>query len=149
MDRATSTRIGRPSRRSRLGLGLILLAAFSSCRYARPQPGVQLSSTPPGARVSVDGSFSGFVTPARIDLATDDWHVVAVELDGYRTQTRLVGPGTRLIAVDWRQASVGLTDSFLFPLLLPVESVLPLAVVARSEPQRLHFHLRRAAPGDE
>gem|GEM_PF-4188141 len=104
---------------------------------------MQLSSTPPGARISVGGTFSGFVTPARIDLATDDWHVVAVQLEGYEPQTRLVGPGTRLVAVDWREASAGSGDSFRFPLLMPVESILPFAVEARSEPQRLHFHLRR------
>lgn len=145
MVRATDTGIGRPTRFARLGTGLILAAAFAGCRYARPQPGVQLSSTPPGARVDIDGEFSGFVTPARIDLATDDWHVVGVTLEGYEPQTRLVGPGTRLVAVDWREATAGIGDSFRFPLLMPFESILPFTVEARSEPQRLHFHLRRRA----
>jgi hypothetical protein len=122
-------------------LGVAFLT--SGCRFARPQPGVQLSSTPAGARVTVDGEFSGFVTPARIDLATDEWHMVAVELDGYASQTRLVGPGSRLIAVDWRQSSVGAIDTFRFPLLLPIESVVPFVLESRNAPQRIHFHLRR------
>lgn len=122
-------------------LGAVFLT--SGCRFARPQPGVQLSSSPAGARVSIDGAFSGFVTPARIDLATDEWHLIEVALDGYGPQSRLVGPGSRMIAVDWRQSSVAAIDTFRFPLLLPIESVIPLVVESRNAPQRIHFHLRR------
>lgn len=127
-----------------LVLASSLVAVTGGCRYARPQPGVQLSSSPSGAEVSIDGVPSGFVTPTHIDLATDDWHVVAVELEGFAPQMRMIGPGSRLVAVDWRQASVGAIDTFRFPLFLPLDSVLPFAYEARSEPQRIHFHLRRA-----
>lgn len=132
-----------PTPRAASACALLLTSLLGGCLFARPQPGVQLSSSPAGARVSVDGEFSGFVTPAHIDLATDQWHLVAVELDGYEPQIRMIGPGSRIVAADWRHASIGAIGTFRFPLFLPIEDLVPFTYEARNEPQRIHFHLSR------
>jgi hypothetical protein len=125
---------------------LLLAAALlsASCQLVRPQPGVHLSSTPPGAEVWVDGAYSGFVTPANIALRTDDWHRVEFVLAGHTRAERLIGPGSRVTVVNWTEGSIG-EGVFWFPILLPIESIVPFTYEARSSPQRIHVHLARSA----
>jgi hypothetical protein len=49
---------------------------------------IEVTSDPPGANVTIGGEFKG-TTPITVNL-TEGTHEVAVELDGYRTQTRTV-----------------------------------------------------------
>lgn len=123
---------------------LLAVALLAACQLVRPQPGVHLSSTPPGAEVWIDGRYSGFVTPANISLRTDDWHRVEFVLTGHTRAERLVGPGSRLTVVDWTQASIA-DGVFWFPLLIPLEDSVPFSYEARSSPQRIHVHLARSA----
>lgn len=130
----------------RVFAALLLLAAavLTACQLVRPQPGVHVSSTPSGAEVWVDGRYSGFVTPANVALRTDDWHRVEFVLTGHTRAERLVGPGGRLTVVDWTEGSIG-EGVFWFPILLPIESMIPFSYEARSSPQRIHVHLARSA----
>ena len=131
---------------ARVSAALLLLAAvvLAGCQLVRPQPGVHLSSTPPGAEIWVDGAYSGFVTPANIALRTDDWHRITFVLSGHVGTERLVGPGSRVTIVDWTEASIG-DGVFWFPLLMPLENIVPITYEARSSPQRIHVHLARSA----
>jgi hypothetical protein len=124
-----------------------LLALWcGACQFVRPQPGVQISSSPAGAELWVDGEFSGFVTPARVALRTDEWHRLELRLAGHVGATRLVGPGGRVTAVDWTTGTIAYSAVW-FPLFLPLEDLVPFSYEARSTPQRIHVELRRRARG--
>ena len=122
---------------SALGLGLTL----SGCALLRGQPGVLVDSDPPGATVLVDGLDSGFVTPAAIYLTRADWHRLDVELEGYDTETRIVGPGINAEGIPWSDGYT-LPISFPFPLWLDLpELLVPLRIDDNLKPSRIFVEL--------
>jgi hypothetical protein len=61
---------------------LSVLPGCATIVHGGGQQGVGISSTPPGAKVTVDGVASG-VTPTTVTLPRNRPHNVEVQLDGY------------------------------------------------------------------
>jgi hypothetical protein len=129
--------------------GLLLLPA---CVWYVTPPGTRFASTPPGARVLVDGRDTGFLTPCLIALDEDRDHRVEIALDGFEpARLRLLEGGTRYIL--YLTAGVAYpAASFSFPLLLPTtDLVLPVRLDDRLGPSRIYVELKplsaAGAPG--
>lgn len=117
----------------------LLLLALGACQSVTP-PGVHFSTTPPGARILVDGRDSGFVTPTNLDLDDDHW--IQFELDGYEPADIYLESGTRRHVIPWTRGEVDITTPW-FPLLLPMEDLmLPVKVDKSPSPQRIYVKLR-------
>lgn len=122
-------------------LAVLAALALPGCLFTRSQPGVMLATTPPGATVLVDGRDSGFVTPATLSLERSAWHRIDFQLDGFATESRLVGPGKRPELIPWTQGYVGVY-TWYFPLFLPMEYLFfPLRIDDNLVPQRIHVRL--------
>lgn len=65
---------------------LLALATLSGCTYS-----VTFRSSPPGARVFVDGNLVG-VTPITVDMPEGTPYLVRMELEGYEPATKQVKP---------------------------------------------------------
>lgn len=122
-------------------LVLAVLLLGSGCAIERSQPGVMISTTPPGARVYVDGLDSGFLTPAALALPRKGSRRLDVHLDGYRSASRIVTPSGRSYVIPWTAGYVG-TQTFWFPIFLPVaDALLPLRIDDGFSPERVHIAL--------
>lgn len=128
--------------RGRIAVVLSSVAlALAGCLAQRPQPGLLIATSPPGARLYVDGADSGFVTPAWIAVPANDWHRLDVSLSGYEPESRLVSPNRRLYAISWTKGWIGLS-TWWFPLFLPLEDFfLPVRVDTSAAPSRIHIQL--------
>jgi hypothetical protein len=102
-------------------LGL-LLVTLSGC-LATSAPGATLTSSPPGARVLVEGKDSGWVTPCQMWLDVDEPVAVTFELPGYATRTVRLVPARQWSAVTWTLGIHPAQDA-PFPALLPPEDLL-------------------------
>ena len=81
-------------------LFLLLLALLGACRTVT-QPGVEITSSPSGARVMIDGRYAGHVTPCLIALETDERYEVRIELDGYEPYGIAFVPSQREGFIGW------------------------------------------------
>lgn len=97
------------------GLALALLA--SSCVLDVSSPGVLLATSPPGARVFVDGADTGFATPCAIDLEPSAEYEVEFHLEGYAVARRVLFPLHRTTVVSWADGDIGATK-WRFPTYL-------------------------------
>jgi hypothetical protein len=104
---------------ARLSLSLILGSLLGACQATHRQPGVSISSAPPGANVILDGVDTGFVTPCDIAL-TRDPHEIRIELEGYETAVRHVDGDTRRDSIYYDEANAGM-KTWRFPLWLNYE----------------------------
>lgn len=121
---------------------LAALAALASCRSVGP-PGVKLASSPPGARVVVDGSDTGFVTPCSVDLSKGRVRKVEFLLPGYETVTRILVSDSQSYYVPWKDGDVGIR-TWRFPLWLDIPALItPVERNSGKFPTSLHVHLRR------
>lgn len=151
------SRAPRPARGrlARLLVPALLLSGLASClAWTSPRPdlvwdrrpaGVNLSTTPAGAAVVIDGVDSGFATPCIIDLDEDDAYRIEFELDGYQTAGLYVTPDRRWFLIPYvdttRAARV-----FRFPLWMPFgEFWLPVRTNTALSPSRIHLRLRLGA----
>ena len=108
-------------------------------------PGILVASTPPGARVHVDGEDSGFVTPCSIALDGGDEHWVQLTLKGYATTDLFLDENRRIYVVPWSKGEAAM-DTFVFPLFLPAgDLLLPIQVDESPSPRRIHVKLRLSA----
>ncbi|MCE9594933.1 MAG: PEGA domain-containing protein [Planctomycetes bacterium] len=126
---------------------VLALAAvcFASCHIVQ-RPGVALSTSPPGARITVDGRDSGFLTPCVLDIDRDD-HTLDFELDGYQTASREVTSGGGVYVVLWREAYLN-AKVWRFPLWLNyIDFFGPVKVDLGNSPGRIFVRLRRASQG--
>jgi PEGA domain len=127
-----------------LAAGLFWCLGLGGCLFQRSQPGLLIATHPPGARLFVDGADSGFVTPAWIEVPSNDWHRLDVSLPGYEPQSRLVSPHKRVHAIPWTKGWIGV-HTWWFPLLLPAEDFFfPVRVDDSLAPKRLHIQLNLA-----
>ena len=123
----------------------VAFGLLSSCVNMVTPPGILVASTPPGARISVDGLDSGFVTPCSIALEGDEKHWVQLALEGYATTDLYLDESRHVYIVPWVKGQAA-QDTFAFPLFLPaVDLLLPVQVDNSPSPKRIHVKLRLSA----
>ncbi len=139
----------RPSPRSathraRVSIPLALLAAgAASCVEIRRVPGVMLATTPPGARVMVDGVDSGFVTPCHLDLSRSR-HDLDLVLEGYKPVSVAIEEGGQTTLVFWDEAWI-YPNTWRFPLWLNArDGFFPVKVEHSYSPARIYAPLKLA-----
>lgn len=117
--------------------------ALQACLTVTP-PGILVASSPPGARILVDGRDSGLVTPCNIDVGhQDQW--IQLELQGYATTALRLKEHTTRELVPWDQGIVR-PPSWPFPLFLPGKDLfLPYRTDESPLPSRIFVELRLAA----
>ncbi len=123
--------------RSPLALIFLLIVSCSST------PPVHFSSSPPGARIVIDGKDSGFVTPASLDIRNRNHRTVEFVMPGYKTAVRDLRNGKRLKYVyygDW----VAHYNTWRFPLWLNMGDFFQQRTVLKGElPSRLFVQMQR------
>jgi len=125
-------------------LSLALAAFLASCVVISPRA-TAFASEPPGARVSVDGRDSGWVTPCLIALDEGESHVATITMEGYAPTEVQLEPLHRHGIVHWRQGINGVNSMVRFPLLLPYyDLLLPLRESKSLAPGRVFVRLRPA-----
>lgn len=124
-------------------LAVLLALAGSSCLRQVAPPGVAFATTPPGARVLIDGEECGYVTPCLIALDEDDEHRIDLVLAGYHEARLRLEPGSNLYFVSWAESTSYPPGHFRFPLFLPGRDLFwPVRRDDRSHPSRVHVRLR-------
>jgi hypothetical protein len=124
-----------------ISLPILALLACASCAAPRP---VHFSSSPPGARVLIDGADTGFVTPCMLELDDTTSRTLELSLPGYLTERRVLVHQNRKELVFWRESA--LTKSWNFPLWLGSEDFfIPLKRTSGESPARIYIRLRREA----
>jgi hypothetical protein len=123
-------------------LAACLLASCSGgCVIERSQPGVMISTTPPGATLYVDGRDSGLVTPAALALPRNSVRRLDVELDGYLPVSRIVTPVGPVHLIPWTAGYLG-PSGIWFPLYLSVPDLFaPIRMDDGFSPKRIHIAL--------
>ena len=131
-------------------VGLILLLAPAlfgpGCRNVTPV-GTMLATAPPGARVVVDGSDSGYVTPCFIALERQDAHDVRFELAGYEQAIVFLTPDARLEVVSWYDGQVAWVPLFFGGFLPFGDLFLPFRLDDSLTPGRVFVRLRPRVGG--
>lgn len=133
----------RASRRAALGRFALALCALAcgACVELQRVPGVMFATTPPGARIVVDGLDSGFVTPCHIDL-TRERHEVDMVLEGYKPVSVSIESGGQTTLVFWDEAWV-YPNTWRFPLWLNArDGFLPVKIERSYSPARVWAPLK-------
>jgi hypothetical protein len=128
-----------------------LAAAFAlgcvSCVELRRTPGVMFATSPPGARVMVDGVDSGFVTPCHVDLSRER-HDVDMVLEGYKPVSVAIDSGGQTTLVFWDEAWI-YPNTWRFPLWLNArDGFFPVKVERGYSPARIYAPLKLAESQD-
>lgn len=124
---------------------LLLALGASSCVLNSGSPGVMLATSPPGARVLLDGADSGFATPCWIDV--DEDASVRFELEGYRAAERELVFDTRVWLVPWWDGDIG-ARTWRFPTFLTFFGLLlPVRYERNVFPKRVYVPLEVATEG--
>ncbi len=123
-------------------LGACLLALVSSCTTYQDYKAVHLSSTPPGAKVLVDGVPSGFATPCMLALEKRP-QVVSLEKMGYAVSNRKLVPDPSNDTWYWSESTVG-PHTFHFGLWINLDDFLtPIKRMNELSASRIHVQLKR------
>jgi hypothetical protein len=129
----------RPNR----SLPLALAACLCSCIAVQRDPGVTIATSPPGARVVIDGIDSGFVTP--IDLGVSRRaHTVTLELEGYLTAERKLRGASSRDVIHYDEAYIS-ENTWHFPMWLNYQDgFFPFKYHKSYRPRRIFVRLRLA-----
>ncbi|MEX1023543.1 MAG: PEGA domain-containing protein [Planctomycetota bacterium] len=133
--------------RSRLTPPLLALATFflAGCVSFVTPAGTSISSTPPGARVVLDGRASGYLTPCRIALDTGDSHRLRLELPGYTPKEVMLVEGGDVYLIPW-SAGYDMPYGWPFPLFLnSYDLFYPVRIDRGLSPDRVHLTLEPIA----
>lgn len=121
-----------------------LLGMLPGCLSATP-PGAYFATTPPGARVRIDGRDTGFVTPCMIALDDGGRVGVQLELQGYQTASIVLVPASETEVIGWSHGVAAPWGSMRLPIQLgAVDLFLPFRPDAGHHPQRVHVTLRES-----
>jgi hypothetical protein len=119
---------------------LLLAALLGACRSTTPC-GTLLASSPPGARILVNGNDSGFVTPCVLALAEGDRHLIRFELPGFEPAGLPLSPQMRIEFISWMEG-YSPWSQLHFPLFLPFFDLFkPVRVNRALSPSRVHVRL--------
>lgn len=119
---------------------LALCAATGSCLELRDSNGVMFATTPPGARVVVDGADSGYVTPCHVALPPAS-HDIDLVLDGYLPASVHVDEGGETWLILWDEAWMN-EQTWRFPLWLNArDGLFPLKKDITFNPARVYVAL--------
>ncbi len=129
--------------RTLVGLTLLLAPALlgAGCRNVTPV-GTVLATSPPGARVVVDGRDSGYVTPCVIDFERQVAHDVRLELAGYEQAIVFLTPDARLEVVSWYDGQVAWIPLFFGGFLPILDLLQPFRLDDSLTPSRVFVRLR-------
>jgi len=126
----------------RLLSSLFVLALATACSTTSP---ITLSSDPPGAAIYVNGTHSGFTTPAVISLAKKENHTLVIALAGYEREERTIVDDPDYETLLWTEMSV-LPKTWRFPLWLNLEDFfVPVKKKYLLKPSRIFVRLQRTA----
>jgi len=129
--------------RLQLSFPLALVACLCSCIAIEREPGVSIASSPPGARVLIDGKDSGFVTPVDLGVSRSA-HTLALELDGYVTAKRKLRGGSSRDVIHWDEAYIS-ENTWHFPLWLNYQDgFFPFKYHKGYRPRRVFVRMRLA-----
>lgn len=124
-------------------LAVVAGCALTSCSLLAPNRAVALSTSPPGATVTVDGKNAGFVTPCMIQLDVDEDVRIDMEVAGFRRETRFLTPHDEVYSILWTEMYVG-PQTWHFPLFLSFRDFLvPVKWTEGHAPGRIHIDLDR------
>ncbi len=132
-------------------LAVVVGCTLTSCSLLAPDRAIALSTSPPGATVSVDGRNIGFVTPCMIQFDVDEDVRIDLSVAGFRPETRFLTPHDEVYSVLWTEMYVG-PQAWHFPLFLSFRDLLvPVKWTEGHAPGRIHIDLDRlsddAVPG--
>jgi PEGA domain len=126
---------------------LASLAAPPGCAVFDQSTQISLASDPPGARILVNASDSGFVTPCVLALDASENARIDLEYPGYVTATRVLTPDHQVYAVLWRDMYTR-SEVWHFPLWLNARDFfVPVSYDSTLSPARLYVRLEREADG--
>lgn len=122
-------------------LGLASAWLFTSCVSWTTPPHTAISSTPPGARVVIDGTNSGHLTPCLVKLDNGRDHRVRLELEGYQIEEVLLRENGDLYLIPWEEGVDG-PYGWSFPLFLDATDLFaPVRIDDGLSPDRIHLEL--------
>ena len=125
---------------------LLILTGLTGCLSATP-PGSFFATTPPGARIRVDGHDSGFVTPCMIDLQSEGRVRVDLELEGYAPARIILASHSEIEGIPWTAGVLSPWGGLHFPVFMSaVDLFVPFRQDAGPHPQRVHVYLRPNTP---
>lgn len=129
------------TRRSLAALLFALAPGLGGCLSASP-PGALFATTPPGARVRIDGHDSGFVTPCMLAIEDGGRVRVELELEGYETARIVLAPASETETIGWSHGAMAPLGSLRTPFFLPAADLfLPFRPDDGHHPQRVHVRL--------
>ena len=123
---------------------LLALVALTSCRNVTPA-GVHLASTPPGARVLIDGRYAGYVTPCLIALDEHERYRVTLELSGYESRDVVLDPASHMAFVGWRDGRLSPNGGSSGLWKSAVDLFQPIRIDDSHSPSRVFVRLRPVA----
>lgn len=133
---------------------IVLACLASSCSLLAPNRAVSLSTSPPGATITVNGKNSGFVTPCLLQFDVDEDVRIDLEVAGFRRETRYLTPHDEVYSILWTEMNAG-PQAWRFPLFLGFRDVIvPVKWIEGHAPGTIHIDLDRrsddvaAARGD-
>ena len=125
-------------------LAPLLLLGASSSAAVQKAPGVVIASSPPGARVLVDGEDTGFVTPCNLGLPRSRARLQLV-LPGYQVSEILLRPGGRTATLSWYDGMINY-NTWHFPFWLNAyDFTSPVQHTLTMIPSRIFVPMRLAA----
>jgi hypothetical protein len=126
----------------------LCLAILPACTFIGPgagDAGIAFASTPPGARILIDGKDSGFVTPCRLALDPGDAYKVELRLQGYVPAKIRLTSDSRADAILWSDMYIR-EGVWNFPLWLNLKDTFqPFSYEKTLAPARVYARLERAA----